>query len=279
MRAFLLLRLVLRTHRSQFSDYQEVEDQYKHQWNSEAQNKRIKRKRGLAAVIVRPVDVTADDTLRRFYGVRVKEHGNHKENTSGPGGERDYFRDKRRAYLRGGYRMAHGYVAIGAHDEQKDATGELIDARGGHVHFAHNFAEYPTAQTDGRHQKRYSHQKALVRDRQIYDVHVRNRLHLRETQNNVDDQSVAEKSDHANDGVEDLIDQRDNRQIGVAVRAVVRQIVVSDVLSVIHEIHCRHIHHYFAESKSIARKRDQVDSSILSIARIFIQWIKSSSLQ
>lgn len=47
--------------------------------------------------------------------------------------------------------MAHGDVAIGAHDEQKDAAGKLIDARRDHVRFAHDVTKNPTTQTDGRH--------------------------------------------------------------------------------------------------------------------------------
>jgi len=136
--------------------------------------------------------------------------------------------------------MADGDVTIGAHDEQEDATGELVDASGGHVRFAHDLAEDPAAQADGRHQEWYTDQETLVRERQVQDVNVGHRLHLGEAQHHVDDQSVAEQADDAHQRVEDLIDQGDDRQIGLAVshRVVVRQIVVRQVLVVDHIHRC-----------------------------------------
>jgi len=76
--------------------------------------------------------------------------------------------------------MADGDVTIGAHDEQEDTTGELVDASRGHISLAHDLAEDPATQADGRHEERYTNQETLVREGQVQDVNVGYRLHLGE---------------------------------------------------------------------------------------------------
>lgn len=144
MRSFLLLRLVLRPDRLQFPDHQEVEDQYQDQRDGEAQDERVQGEGGVATAIVGPIDVAVDPFLR-FHGVRVQEYGYHEESAGCPGRQRDHLRDERRSNLRGGDRMADGYVTISAHDEQEYAARELVDTCCGHVRFAHYLPEYPTA--------------------------------------------------------------------------------------------------------------------------------------
>jgi len=146
--------------------------------------------------------------------------------------------------------VADGDVTIGAHDEQEDTTGELVDASCGHIRLAHDLAEDPATQADGRHEERYTDQETLIREGQIQDVNVRHRLHLGEAQHHVDDQGVAEQADDAHQRVEDLVDQSDDRQIGLAVphRVVVRQVVVRQVLVVDHIHRC--VQHRDLEQRS-----------------------------
>jgi len=71
VRALLLLGLVLRPYRAQFPDHQEVEGQYEDQRNGEAQNEGVQGEGGLAATVVRPIDITAHHTFGRLHGVGV----------------------------------------------------------------------------------------------------------------------------------------------------------------------------------------------------------------
>lgn len=144
MRSFLLLRLVLRAHRLQLPDHEEVEDQYEDERDGEAQDERVQGEGGVASAIVGPVDVAVDPLLG-FHRVRVQKYGYHEEGAGCPGGQRDQLRDERRPNFRRGDRMAHGYVTIRAHDEEEDAAGELVDAGRRHVSLAHHLPEYPTA--------------------------------------------------------------------------------------------------------------------------------------
>lgn len=170
----------------------------------------------MASSIVGPVDIAVDPFLG-FHGVRVQEYRYHEERASCPGRQRDHLRDERRPNFRRGDRMANGDVTIRAHDEEEYAAGELVDTCCGHVRLAHYLPEYPTAQTHRRDEERYTYQETLVRYRQVHDVHVRYGLHFRESQHHVDDECVAEEADDADDGVKNLVDQRNDRQIGLAV--------------------------------------------------------------
>ena len=51
--------------------------------------------------------------------------------------------------------MTDGDVTIGAHYEEEDAAGELVDAGRRHVRFTHDLAEYPAAQAHCGHQEGY----------------------------------------------------------------------------------------------------------------------------
>jgi len=71
MRALLLLGLVLRAYRTQFPDHQEIEGQYEDQRNGEAQDESVQGEGGLAAAVVRPIDIAAHHTVGRLHGVGV----------------------------------------------------------------------------------------------------------------------------------------------------------------------------------------------------------------
>lgn len=61
-------------------------------------------------------------------------------------------------------------------------------------------------------------------------------MHFRESQHHVDDERVAEEADDTHDGVKDLVDQRNDRQIGLAVldRRVLMILRVIDTRPVYH---------------------------------------------
>lgn len=54
----------------------------------------------------------------------------------------------------------------------------------------------------GHYQKRYADEIAFVRNGQIQNVHVGDRLHFRETQHHINDQRVAEQADDAHDRIQ-----------------------------------------------------------------------------
>lgn len=113
--------------------------------------------------------------------------------------------------------MTHRDVPVRAHDEQKDAAGELVHARAGHVSFAHEHAEGPALKADGRDKKGDAYEKTLVGYCEVQNVHVSDRLHLGEPQHHVDDQGIAEDAYEADDHVEDLREQAHNWHVIAAV--------------------------------------------------------------
>lgn len=87
--------------------------------------------------------------------------------------------------------MTDSNVAISAHDGEEDGAGELVDAGCGHVGLAHEVAEWPRLPAHCCEQEGNADKEALVRHRQIHDVHVGHCLHLGETNYHVDDERVA----------------------------------------------------------------------------------------
>lgn len=101
--------------------------------------------------------------------------------------------------------MTNRYVPIRAHDEKKNGTGVLVEAGQDEVSLAHNVAENPSFFDHGDYEERDADQEAFVRDRQVYDVHVRDRLHFGVADHDVDDEGVAHKAHDADDGEEYLL--------------------------------------------------------------------------
>lgn len=112
--------------------------------------------------------------------------------------------------------MTHRDVPICRHDSQEDTASKLVDAGRSHVDLAHDLPERPQLEVHRGDQEGDADQEALIGDRKVDDVHVGDCLHLAEPQHHVDDQRVAEESDDADEGVEDLGDDVEGRLVGVA---------------------------------------------------------------
>ena len=98
----------------------------------------------MVAVGPGPVDVARlGHAVHLLDGGRVHEDGHHEQRGRGPRRQRDDPRDDVRPELGRRYRVAHGNVAVGRHDREKDGAGELVDGGRGHVDLAHGHAEYP----------------------------------------------------------------------------------------------------------------------------------------
>jgi len=219
------------TNRLQLPDDQYVEDEYEHERYGEPEHERVERERGLPAeqVVLRPYDVAAlDVALVHCAGVHDDRY--HEYDAERPRGHRHDLGHVRGAHLGRRYRMAYGYVPVGAHDHQEYAAGELVHAGGGHVHLAHDVAERPELHGHGDDQERYADQETLVGDGQVDDVHVGHRLHLGEPDHHVYDQRVAHQTDHAHDHVQDLGYQVQRRLVPGRVVAVQRVPVAGAVV-------------------------------------------------
>lgn len=214
------------TNRLQLPDDQYVEDEYEHERYGETEDERVERERGLAAeqVVLRPYDVAALH-VALVHGVGVHDDRYHEYDAERPRGDRHDLGHVRGAHLGRRYRVADGYVPVRAHDHQEYAAGELVHAGRGHVHLAHDVAERPELHGHGDDQERYADQEALVRDRQVHDVHVGHRLHLGEPDHHVDHQRVAHQPDDAHDRVQDLRDQVQRRLVPGRVVAELRVLI------------------------------------------------------
>lgn len=207
----------------QLPDDQYVEDEYEHERYGETEDERVECERGLAAeqVVLRPYDVAALH-VALVHGVGVHDDRYHEYDAERPRGDRHNLGHVRGAHLGRRDRVADGYVPVRAHDHQEYAAGELVHAGRGHVHLAHDVAERPELHGHGDDQERYADQEALVRDRQVHDVHVGHRLHLGEPDHHVDHQRVAHQPDDAHDYVQDLRDQVQRRLVPGRVVAELR---------------------------------------------------------
>ena len=139
------------------------------------------------------------------YRGGVEEHGQHEQSRDGPGCDGDhpgYHRgsepganDRMRPGIAWAGRdllgrrdgVTDGHVSVGRHDHQEDAAGDLVDGRGGVVRLAHDAAERPVADDAGHDQERDPDEETLVGDGQVQDVQVGHRVHLRETEDHVND--------------------------------------------------------------------------------------------
>jgi len=173
---------------------------------------------------VGPFDVAGHVPVARLDGAGEEDDREHQQHRGHPGESRDQLGDKGRAVAGRGYGVAHGYVAVGRHDQQEDRRGEGGDRGAHHVGLAHVVAEGPVAHLHGVQQEGYADQEALVGDGQIQDVYIRDRLHLGEAHYNIDDQGVAKQPDDADQGVQDHRDQLQDEV--VAVRAICTRILV-----------------------------------------------------
>lgn len=80
-------------------------------------------------------------------------------------------------------------------------------------------------------------------------------MHLRESQHHVDDQRIAEEAHDAHDGVENLVDQRNDRQIGLAV--LDRRVLLARYQRV---IDARGAHHGRARYRAVHLDRRFIDT-------------------
>lgn len=214
MRLFLFAALVLWSDGLQLADHQEVEAEDEHQGNGEAQDEAVQGESRLSAqgLRLRPQDVAAVVRVL-LHGVGVHEDGHHQQSAGRPRRQGHHFGHERRPDLGRGNRMAHGHVAICAHDRKENAAGELVDAGRRHVQLAHGGAKRPGLQRYGGYQEGDTDQEALVGNGQVDDVHVGDGLHLAEAHHHVDDQRVAQQADDAHHREDDLRHQRQQRLV------------------------------------------------------------------
>ena len=95
--------------------------------------------------------------------------------------------------------VAHGEEAVPAHRRERVGAREHVDARQHVVDLAHRVAERPMSEQDSGHHQRKSEEERAVGDRQVEDVHVRDRLHLAVARHDEDDQPVANDPHCADD--------------------------------------------------------------------------------
>lgn len=95
-------------------------------------------------------------------------------------------------------------IPVSRHDEQKHRTGNLVDPRRDEIHFTEKVSKWPVAHHGGYHQERDPNQEAFIRNCQIHNVEIGDRLHFGESNHDVNHQSVPCQADEADNAVEDL---------------------------------------------------------------------------
>lgn len=96
--------------------------------------------------------------------------------------------------------MTHCDVAISAHYAQQNGASKLINTGGNHIGFTRIVPKHPMPMKNGGYEKWYSNQKKLVRNGQIYDIHIGDCLHFGVAHHYVNDKGVPSYSHQTNQG-------------------------------------------------------------------------------
>lgn len=150
-----------------------------------------------------PKYITAVDVFT-VHDISIHKYWYHQYSTCRPGTQGNDFRNEWRSHFGCRNRMAYSYVPISAHYSKEDAACELIYACRCHVDLTHDVPKRPKLEAHGGNEEWYTDEKAFVRNSQVDYVHVGDSLHLREAQNNVDDERVAEEAHDADESIQDL---------------------------------------------------------------------------
>lgn len=193
--AFLFFASILRTDVPQAADHQEVEEENQNERYGESKSEGVQTERHFTIHVraLGPVNVAVDvSTLLQRTGVHVYRY--HKQCRQCPRCKTYELGDEWCAISGRTDWMTYCHVAISTHDGQKQAASELIDARGGHIDLAHHSSERPRVEYHRGQQEWQTKQVHLIRECQVENIHVGNRLHLGEAEDHVDDQCVSAES-------------------------------------------------------------------------------------
>ena len=178
----LLAGLLVGPHLPQPQHHQHVEDGDERDGDGETQDQAVPdvgllRRDGL------PVGPDDDaGKLAREHAVLhrggVQDDGQHHQEGHGPDTQAEEEGDARGAVLERADRVAHGQVAVGAHDGQGEHPGEEVDGEEDEVDLAHGEAEHPVLEDAGGGEEGQADDEEDVGDGQVEDVHVGDSLHL-----------------------------------------------------------------------------------------------------